>query len=238
MRNSFRSRLWPLIVTVILVCLGLSLAQWQTRRAREKELIASQMAERTQMPTVLLSAFQSKENLLTFRKIAVQGQFVPEWTLYLDNRPLNGQAGMYVLMPIRIVGDDRRLLVARGWHARDPLDRKHLPKLATPEGNIRIEGVVRDHLDRVMQLGADEPLVGGSIIQNLDLDALARRSGMRFYPFIIEQTSELPDGLDRHWPQPSSGSEKHRAYAFQWYALTLMVIIFFVVTGFRRGKNK
>jgi len=31
--------------------------------------------------------------------------------------------------------------------------------------------------------------------------------------------------------------EKHRGYAFQWYALAAMAFIFFVVTGIRRGKK-
>jgi surfeit locus 1 family protein len=41
----------------------------------------------------------------------------------------------------------------------------------------------------------------------------------------------------RGWPRPSTGVEKHRGYAFQWYALAGMALVFFVVTGFRRGKK-
>jgi cytochrome oxidase assembly protein ShyY1 len=45
------------------------------------------------------------------------------------------------------------------------------------------------------------------------------------------------DGLVRDWPAPSLGIERHRGYAVQWYALALMAVIFFVVTGLRRGKK-
>jgi cytochrome oxidase assembly protein ShyY1 len=31
--------------------------------------------------------------------------------------------------------------------------------------------------------------------------------------------------------------EKHQGYAFQWYALAAMAVIFFVVNGCRRGKT-
>jgi len=41
----------------------------------------------------------------------------------------------------------------------------------------------------------------------------------------------------RDWPPPSLGVEKHRAYAFQWYALALMALLFFLVTGSRRGTS-
>jgi surfeit locus 1 family protein len=29
----------------------------------------------------------------------------------------------------------------------------------------------------------------------------------------------------------------HRGYAFQWYALALMALLFFIVTGFRNGTR-
>ncbi len=31
------------------------------------------------------------------------------------------------------------------------------------------------------------------------------------------------DDLRREWPQPASGVEKHRGYAFQWYALAALI---------------
>jgi cytochrome oxidase assembly protein ShyY1 len=48
----------------------------------------------------------------------------------------------------------------------------------------------------------------------------------------------MEDGLIRDWPNPAVGVEKHKAYAFQWYALSLMAFIFFIVTGYRSGKEK
>jgi cytochrome oxidase assembly protein ShyY1 len=44
--------------------------------------------------------------------------------------------------------------------------------------------------------------------------------------------------LLRVWPSPSSGIDKHRGYAFQWYALAAMAILFFVITGFRSGSKQ
>ncbi len=45
------------------------------------------------------------------------------------------------------------------------------------------------------------------------------------------------DGLVRDWSPPSSGADKHRGYAFQWYALAATAFLFFLVTGIRRGSK-
>lgn len=235
---SFRFRLIPFIVSLLLVSLGIALAQWQTRRAEQKEMLAAQSAERLHLPSVVLTAKTADADLQVFRKLKLSGRFISEWPLYLDNRPLQGKAGLYVLMPFKLKDSNRYVLVARGWLARDPHDRLHVPAIVVPEGEVVLEGMLRDKLDRVMQLGQQDIVKPGSMLQNLDVALLAQQTGWDFYPFVLEQTSVAADGLSRDWPLPSTGSEKHRAYAFQWYALALMAFLFFIITGFRRGKRQ
>lgn len=129
------------------------------------------------------------------------------------------------------------VLVARGWVKRDVSDRSKIPRLPLPEGVIEIEGVARRGAGRVLELGVAEPIRGGAIVQNLDIVELARASGLKFQPLLIEQINEAHDGLIRDWPPPSSGIDKHRGYAFQWYALAVTALLFFVVTGFRSGRK-
>jgi cytochrome oxidase assembly protein ShyY1 len=75
-------------------------------------------------------------------------------------------------------------------------------------------------------------------VQNIDPAQFAQASGMKLKPFFIEQSGPGADGLVRNWPAPSTGVEKHQGYAFQWYALAVMALLFFVITGFRRGTNQ
>ena len=35
--------------------------------------------------------------------------------------------------------------------------------------------------------------------------------------------ADRDDGLVREWPDPGSGVDKHLGYAFQWYALAVLV---------------
>lgn len=234
----FRFRLIPFIATMIVMAAGLSLAQWQTRRGDEKLAIEATMRARQSEPAIRFDEHGLPATDLEYRHVILRGEFVRDWPVYLDNRPYNGVAGFYLLMPFKIASTDLHVLVARGWLPRDPADRTKLPLLMTPEGSIDIEGTMRQNIGHVMQLGSPEPLMPKAIVQNLDATDFASASGLRTYPMLVEQTSAAADGLIRDWPLPSSGVEKHRAYAFQWYALTAMAFLFFVVTGFRRGNKR
>lgn len=238
MRYSFRFRMIPLLFTVALCALGVTLGQWQTGRAQEKEMIASATQARASLAPLQAHELMGISSELAFRQTSLSGEFVADWPLYLDNRPLHGVAGFYVMMPFRIAGSDRHILVARGWQARNPNNRTLMPVLNTPVGAIRLDGVLRVSIDRVMQLGQTAALVPGAIVQNITAQDVAKQTSLKMFDLVLEQTSILEDGLQRDWPLPSAGADKHRAYAFQWYALSLMAVIFFVVTGFRRGKNR
>jgi len=238
----FRFRLIPFIVTVLLVALGIALAQWQTRRGDQKQLIETRLLQRHAEPmldlSALLHATQTPDvDQLEYRRVAVRGEFIPAWPVYLDNRPLNGVAGFYVLMPFKIAASDEYVLVARGWLPRDPADRTRLPSYPTPAGTVELEGLARRDFGHVLQLGDAGPLRPGAILQNLGIAEFAAASKLKLQPFVIEQTSNAEDHLLRDWPRPSLGIERHLGYAFQWYALAVMALIFFVVTGFRRGTK-
>jgi cytochrome oxidase assembly protein ShyY1 len=102
---------------------------------------------------------------------------------------------------------------------------------------VRSEGVVRRAPGRTLELGEAGTLRPGSIMQNLTLDQFGQASGLRMKPFVLEQTTDTQDGLVRDWPKPSSGMDKHFGYAFQWYALAATAFLFFLITGFRRGRK-
>ncbi|MDY7577702.1 SURF1 family protein [Herbaspirillum sp. RTI4] len=237
MQIRFRFRWVPFIATVMVASLGVSLAQWQARRAEQKQSIESKLSLRQHIAPVRLAQANLPPTELEYRRVLLRGAFLPAWTMYLDNRPYNGQAGFYVLTPFKLEGVDRVVTVERGWVPRNPVDRTRLPTTTPVSGQVEIEGTVRSDTGHVMQLGAAPPLQPGAILQNLDVDALAKASGLPLLPLVVQQAGDAADGLVRDWPAPSLGIERHRGYEFQWYALAAMAILFFVVTGFRRGSK-
>lgn len=237
MRITFRFRFIPFVAAAIAVAIGLSLAQWQTRRATEKIELAEKLQARQSAPAIRLDAALSNGEDLEFRRVIAKGEFLRDWPIYLDNRPNNGVAGFYLLMPFKIAATNQYVLVARGWIPRNPANRIKVPAVVTPDGTIEIEGRARFSIGHVMQLGEVDAPHPHAIVQNLDIASFAASSKLAMQPIFLEQLSDTRDGLIREWPLPSTGVEKHRGYAFQWYALAAMAFIFFVVTGLRRGKE-
>lgn len=235
----FRFKLVPFIATVLLVALGISLGQWQDRRAEYKMAQELRLqAGRTGAP-LAIGAQPLSASLVEFRRVRMTGEFVPDWPIYLDNRPYQGRAGFYLLMPFKIAGTDMHVLVARGWLPRNTKDRNQLPGYRTPSGTVTVEGGARLGPGQVMQLGTPPALQRHAIVQNATVQEVASASGLRMQPFIVEQTVPAgpeDQGVVHDWPAPSTGVDKHKGYAFQWYGLALMALLFFVVTGFRRGK--
>lgn len=232
----FRFRTIPFVAAIIGATVGVSLGQWQTRRAAEKDAIEAKISVREIATPMVLGAANSDIEDMEYRRVIVRGTFVREWPIYLDNRPYKGQAGRYVLMPLKMEGSDRYVLVARGWVARDVADRTKLPSLKTPDVQVAIEGVIRRGVGHVLQLGV-ERLTPGAIVQNVEPGQVTAAARIAMEPFVLEQLTDTNDGLVRDWPRPSTGVEKHRGYAFQWYALAATSLVFFFVTGFRRGRN-
>lgn len=238
MFSSFRLRLVPFVATILVVTLGILAGQWQTGRAAQKQQIENAMAAQAAAEPLQLSAGTPLSDATEFRRVVLTGKFLDKWTLFLDNRPQQGVAGFHVLMPFRLNGGDRHVLVARGWLPRNPVNRTELPKFGTPAGTVTIEGRIRQNPGKVMQLGDDLPIVPNAFVQNITVQQFERAARLDMMPFLVEQTSDTSDGLVRNWTRPSTGIDKHRGYAFQWYGLALMAVVFFIVTGFKRGTDK
>jgi len=242
MRIAFRFKLLPFIATVLVVALGIALGNWQERRAAQKIALEHKLAAGNAAAPVLVGAAPLDADAIAWRRVAVTGQFVPGWPVYLDNRPYQGRPGFYVLMPFHIAGSGMHVLVERGWLPLNLAARDRLPAYGTPQGTVTIEGIARLNAGHVMSLGAAPSLRPNAIVQNAEVAQVAADSGLAMQPFVLEQSSpSIPpagdDGLIRDWPAPSLGVEKHRGYAFQWYSLALMAGLFFIFNGYRSGIN-
>jgi cytochrome oxidase assembly protein ShyY1 len=239
MRLRFRFRVIPFLATVLLVALGIVLGNWQQGRAAQKIALRDKLAQRSAEPPLELGPLVTPLEPLEYRRVRVTGQFVSGWPVFLDNRPFQGRSGFYLLMPFKIAGSDTHVLVARGWLPADPTVHTRLPVYTTPAGEVTVEGVVTGSVGHVLQLGAAAGLHPDAMVQNLEPGAFAQASGLKVQPFFVEQTGPQEQGgaLVREWPAPSTGIEKHKGYAFQWYALAAMAFLFFVITGFRSGTK-
>lgn len=222
---------------LVVVAIGCALGHWQDTRANTKLALQHAMDARSRQAPVLLDATMTDTDAMVFRPVGATGRFVTGWTTYLENRPYQGQAGFYVVTPLQLEGSKTAVLVLRGWIARDVADRTRIADYVTPGGVVTIAGNIQADAGKVLQLGQAPQLRPGAMLQNLDMAAFGQASGLVLLPYVLAETGAADDGLVRDWPMPILGVDKHRGYAVQWYALSLTAFIFFIVTGFRRGKK-
>jgi len=161
-------------------------------------------------------------------QVSVHGEFVAGRSVLLDNKTRRGRVGYEVVTPLKLK-DSMHVLVNRGWIARE-----RISELRTPAGEVRIEGIALERLPHALEL---ETNTGGKIRQNLDLAEFARETGLALQPVVIEQHGGPADGLLREWPRPDAGSEKHAAYALQWYSLAALAVALAVVLAFRKNED-
>lgn len=216
------------------VLLTTALGNWQTRRGDEKAARQAEWDEAlARAPTVLANAEDvARVGKKTPQRVQASGTFVPEATVYIDNRLQDGVAGYQVITPFAIQEGAPWVLVNRGWAPRDMGDRTLLPKAPVGTAPLAIQGIAVERVPRALELGTRETGLGG-IWQNLDFEAFEQASGRKVARFVVQQTSDTGDGLKRNWPRPDAGVDRHRGYAFQWYSLAVLVAL---LTLFFGGK--
>lgn len=222
-----------------MIALALAAAQWQTRRADEKLVLQARWDKAAQGEARLLEPGRAAPPELP-QRVRVRGHFVPEATVYLDNRQLDGVAGFFVITPLEAEAGAPWVLVNRGFVARDPADRTRIAAGTAPGGELLVEGLAVERPARSLELGEAPAARLPGIWQNLDYAAYEQAAGRPVLRLVVQQTSEAGDGLRRHWPAPSAGVDKHRGYAFQWYAIAAAVavlMIFFAVRGRRHAQS-
>ena len=222
------------------IALTVSLGNWQLRRADERLALqaAWDRAEQAAPMPVAGTDVATVASRLPLR-VQLRGRFLSAHEVWLDNRQMDGQAGLMLVAPLQLA-DGAVVLVNRGFARRDPRDRTRLPEVARPNDEVIIEGLAVAQTVRVLQLGENAPVgVGGPVVwQNLDYDAFERASGLAVARWVVQQTNRADDGLLRNWPRLSAGVEKHHGYALQWFALAALITALTAFFGLRALRRR
>ena len=211
-----------LLATLLSVGVAARLCLWQLDRAAQKQALQAAQQARSGLPPLdEASLARSAEGAAVqrHRSVRLQGQWLAERTVFLDNRQMKGRPGFYVVTPLRLQGGNDAVLVQRGWAPRDMQERTRLPPVATPATMVEVLGRIAPPPSRLYEFAGQD---AGSIRQNLDIVEFAREASLSLRPLSVVQTDSpdtAGDGLLREWPQPAADVHKHYGYAFQWFAL-------------------
>ena len=227
----FRTSVKLTLALLALALLFARLGWWQLERKAEKQLLFEQFVNGPR-----LSVEQALERGEMFARVEAYGRYDPSRHVLLDNKILNGRAGVHVLTPFTL-GDERQLLVNRGWLPLPP-DRRSLPGVET-DGSLRtIAGILNKPSTGGQRIGEPDVLVADrwpQLVTYLDLDSVSSALNSSLEPWLLQLEPEDESGFEgRQWQAAVMGPEVHGAYALQWFSLAVAALIIWITLGVRK----
>ncbi|HXZ51508.1 MAG TPA: SURF1 family protein [Burkholderiales bacterium] len=232
--RAFRPKWWGFALAAAGCAAFIALGNWQARRAEEKRALAARLDAALRAPARELPPRPVAASDYAQQRVAALGTFLSKYTVLLDNKIHDGRLGYEVVTPLRLGQSSLHVLVDRGWVAAGAR-RDELPELRTPSGELRIEGFAVQRLPQAFEPQHRPPR--GRVWQNLRLDDFAAATGLALQPVVIEQLSQVDDGLLRDRERPDTGAERNASYALQWYSFAALSVILFLVQSFRREQR-
>jgi surfeit locus 1 family protein len=235
------TRFWLVTAAALIVAGGtFLLGQWQMGRAAQKQALQAAITTQSKLAVIDNTAFYAFNNLAdaVHRPALLRGVWQTNHTVFLDNRPMNGQTGFYVVTPLALEASTQVVLVQRGWVRRDFTSRTRLPDITTPTGLVTVQGRIAPPPSKLYEFKGVED---GRIRQNLDVKAFASETSLPLSSVSLIQTGAVSEGLLRDWAAPNLGVDKHYGYAFQWFALcalTAGLYVWFQLIQPLRLKNR
>lgn len=230
----FRPSVLSTIVLALLATLFANLGLWQTNRGAEKFELEHQFANADIMP--LADALEQEQRFATVNTL---GNYDTRRHILLDNQIYKGRSGVHVYTPF-YAEDGTTILVNRGWL---PLaaDRNNLPVVPTPETNLIVSGRLNNFPVPGRSLGEADQLKNNQwpqLVTYLKQPDIATALGIDISPWVVQLAADDKSGFeDRDWKPVFLNSEKHGAYAFQWYAMAFITVVLWLAGGIRRAKG-
>ena len=229
----FKPALVPTVLALAGIVTTILLGNWQTGRAHQKSDLQSRIDVAGRESPILITADSDPAKALPYHRIAATGRFLTAHTIYLDNRLRDAVAGYEVITPLALSAR-KALLVNRGWVAA-PADRSQLPVVPTPQTDTQVVGLALPPSTRFLELSPKS--VAGAVWQNLDFEKYRAVTGLDLFPVVVQMHNEIPDGLRRQWPRPDMRTDTHRAYALQWYTMSIAISFLYILLNVRRTEK-
>lgn len=233
--TSSNTTLWirtvPLLAAAIAIVGFARLGLWQLDRAAEKEALVADFAD--DRPRRELDV---DDETMLFERVKLRGRWLGERQVLIDNITNNGRVGYYVVTPVELPDDHRRLLVNRGWVDK----QRGIPDDSRWQGVsdwIELRGRIGRLPRAGLQTGA--AFAGGSDWPRVAVfptqDEVARALGTELLPFVLLLDAAEERGFGRNWQPAKSGAMTHYGYAFQWFAMAFTVV---AVTAWQLNKKR
>lgn len=240
MDKKFLPAAWPwLLGYLLLVSLLCRLGFWQLDRAVQKQESLEQQQQAMQAPALNINQI-SKQDLPRYQQVEITGQFDTEHSYLLDNQIVDAKAGYFVFTPFIYDAKQPAILVNRGWIALNQ-DRRQLPEIKTPATKTTLRGRINQFPQPGLKLANAEIPTSGwpAVVQVIKASVLSAHLGYDIEDYQLELAADQPDGYKRQWQLAVAiPPEKHRAYAVQWFGLSVTLTVLCIWLVFRNKRER
>lgn len=226
----FTPKWWMVILSCLFIAVFLRLGFWQLGRAEEKKQMLAVQANFAQKAPIVWKAGEAKPE--QYQQLQVVGNYLPQILLF-DNQHYQHQFGYHVLNPLQL-NDKQVLLIDRGWVAGD-INRQLLPEITVPTETQTLTGYAYYPSDNwVLGPAYEEKKNNVTIIERIDTKLIGQFLHKSVYPFIIRLDKDNAQGYVREWSIVAMPAERHYAYALQWFAMALVILILFIALNLKK----
>lgn len=234
---TFNPGLIPSLATIIMLYIMISLGFWQLDRADYKAKLQTLIESKQDSPSIPLHSIAKEEDNWLYQPVFINGKFDAQHQIYLDNKVHKMVAGYNVFTPF-ILPNNQAILVNRGWL---PIggSRLILPDIAIDTQTLRIDGLVAKPPSKgvILMDNANNYQQWPSVLQYIDLQEIQTALGYELLPMVIIMNQAQQTVLKTLPIKINMRSEKHHAYAFQWYGLSLTLFIIYIVVNLKNNRK-
>jgi cytochrome oxidase assembly protein ShyY1 len=226
---------WAITVfTLFFLPLTINLGLWQLDRADQKILLQQSLTALEQPIMVPDDQGLILAELQSLQRVTLNSSFIKPFVWFKDNQVVSGKVGYDA---IGLIGaGDNLLLVNRGWFASNG-QRDPLPQIDWISGKVSLTGRLVPVQVNPYQLGEDTysdqyPQLVQEISPAVLTEHLAASIEGTLLPWVLILDTPGDATLTPHWKASAMASEKHMAYAWQWFGLALTLCLLYIYRVF------
>ncbi|MDH4396094.1 MAG: SURF1 family protein [Limnobacter sp.] len=229
-----------------------NLGQWQTDRAQQKLDLHQRQVKALNAEALTFKEQVVDVEALSYRKVEIAGQFDPKALVYIDNRQVTGRPAVQVIQGFKPEGSAFLIPVDRGLLLRNPQNPREAPPMPTDslrsdETSFLLKATLLPRFAQSAELWGmsigqakdsihKDQSVGYEVWSNFSAEEFQELTKQHVSNYVLtlqpmEQTSTQASGVtqkDGFYLSAVKLPEqvaKHKGYAFQWYAMTTVLIL-------------
>jgi surfeit locus 1 family protein len=219
------------IIVIIGLIFLINLGFWQLRRLEQRRTLNAEIIAGLNANPVTLTGEPVDPLELRRQRVIVTGTLDNAENIILKNRPSRSEAGVELVVPLKISGTNTAVLINRGWI---PLDEvaPEVRREYDIEGEITIEGIAYPTQPQPSGylVVLDPTLTPG---QNrlddwfrIDTARIQEQLDYPLLPIFVRQSPGAdPDELPRREENFDLSEGSHLSYAVQWFSFAFILVV-------------